>query len=417
MDHGSGAMDHGGGLRITSFDDPQLTDAQRSKAKALYDSTVSAMKKFTDVASVEAAGYETIGDAISGFEHFINYAYRADGRELDPEHIESMVFETKPGQPKKLAAGMYILNDGKTMKDVPEIAGTLTTWHLHDDLCWDAAGKKVVGNYRQGRCIPAGALKETPPMLHIWPEPQRCGPFAEADTSNPIDSFLNRGVTTTTMPGADPCQHVHSGAAAPGSSAGGAAATGAGAAGAAHNHSAMPARLDHDPTEEQKTAARKLIADVKRDTTQYADVNAAVAAGYVSIRDAMTGVEHFVNADYYNDKDILDTKRIESLVYKVLPDGGRQLITAMFIMPEGTTADDIPDVAGNLTLWHNHTNLCWDEKDPRKLAGVQLNGKCTPAGVYRETPVMFHVWVTDNDCGPFAGTDGGQMTGSCVKFQ
>jgi hypothetical protein len=31
-----------------------------------------------------------------------------------------------------------------------------------------------------------------------------------------------------------------------------------------------------------------------------------------------------------------------------------------------------------------------------------------------ETP-MLHVWVKPNDCGPFAGTDFGHMTGSCVE--
>jgi hypothetical protein len=31
-----------------------------------------------------------------------------------------------------------------------------------------------------------------------------------------------------------------------------------------------------------------------------------------------------------------------------------------------------------------------------------------------QTAPMLHVWVTSNPCGPFAGTDATQMTGSCV---
>ena len=131
---------------------------------------------------------------------------------MDPSRIESFVFETKPGQPKKLAAAMYILEEPKRMGDEPEIAGSLTTWHLHADLCWDPTGKRVIGVHRTNRCIPGGALKETTPMLHVWREPHKCGPFAEAETDNPVDRFLNRNATTTTKPpDADPCQHEHNG--------------------------------------------------------------------------------------------------------------------------------------------------------------------------------------------------------------
>ena len=38
---------------------------------------------------------------------------------------------------------MYILGFGKTMADVPDVAGELTTWHDHQNLCWE--GIRVVG--------------------------------------------------------------------------------------------------------------------------------------------------------------------------------------------------------------------------------------------------------------------------------
>jgi hypothetical protein len=28
---------------------------------------------------------------------------------------------------------------------------------------------------------------------------------------------------------------------------------------------------------------------------------------------------------------------------------------------------------------------------------------------------MLHVWVVENECGPFAGVDGAHATGSCVE--
>jgi hypothetical protein len=73
---------------------------------------------------------------------------------------------------------------------------------------------------------------------------------------------------------------------------------------------------------------------------------------------------------------------------------------------------DVPDVAGPLTTWHDHQNLCWDESGVR-LAGVVVNGTCTPGGVQRGTSPMLHVWITEHPCGPFAGIEG-HGNGTCT---
>ena len=175
----------------------------------------------------------------------------------------------------------------------------------------------------------------------------------------------------------------------------------------------MPARLDHDPTDAQLEAAADLIVSTKQATTQYSDVRVAEANGYRSIGDGFTGVEHFINSEYMNDADSLDPTKPESLVYRVNPDKTREFITVMYILPNGSTMDDVPDIAGNLTLWHDHDNLCFDPATS-KLSGIFVDGACKPAGVHVQTAPMLHVWVTPNPCGPFAGTDAKQMTGSCV---
>ncbi|HMK12696.1 MAG TPA: hypothetical protein VK461_13985 [Acidimicrobiales bacterium] len=182
---------------------------------------------------------------------------------------------------------------------------------------------------------------------------------------------------------------------------------------AAGHHHDIPARLNHDPTDDQLKAAATLIANTKADTLQYADVSVAVANGYRSIGDQFTGVEHYVNRDYMADTDVLDPLKPESLVYRVNPDGTREFITVMYILPTGSTMDDVPDIAGNLTLWHDHDNLCFDPATSR-LSGIFVNGVCRPGGVHVQTAPMLHVWVTPNPCGPFAGTDPSNMTGSCV---
>jgi hypothetical protein len=179
-----------------------------------------------------------------------------------------------------------------------------------------------------------------------------------------------------------------------------------------HQH-ALPAHLDHEPTEAQLQEAASLIAKTKAATVQYATVDAAKAAGFISIGDGFTGVEHWINPANMDDSTILDPERPESIVYRVNPDRTKELITVMYILPRGWTMEDVPDIAGNLTVWHDHDNLCFDPQTSR-LSGVFVDGKCRPAGVHVPTAPMLHVWVTPNPCGPFAGTDSQQMTGSCV---
>jgi hypothetical protein len=179
-----------------------------------------------------------------------------------------------------------------------------------------------------------------------------------------------------------------------------------------HDHE-IPERLDHEPTADQLDAARDLVAETEEGLAPYADVAAATAAGYVSIGDGRSGAEHYINREYLRNDTILDASEPESLVYRVLPDGGRELTTAMYILPPGSTMDDVPDVAGNLTVWHSHDNLCWDESG--RLAGIVVNGRCRPGGTPGLSTPMLHVWVVPNDCGPFAGVDARQETGSCVS--
>lgn len=167
---------------VISLDDPRVTDEQRRAAQQLIDRTTGAMARFTDEASLTAAGYLSIGDGVaSTFEHFVNYPMLVDGRELDPGAIESVVMERLPDGTKRIASAMYILESGSTMADVPEIAGELTTWHDHQNLCWDPSGTRLAGVLVNGRCTPGGEFRPTAPMLHVWMVEHPCGPFAGID--------------------------------------------------------------------------------------------------------------------------------------------------------------------------------------------------------------------------------------------
>lgn len=153
---------------------------QLKAAKALIVTTrESLLSTFPDEAAVVAAGYQSIGDGRSPgtYEHFVHAEYLIDGRELDPRRVESIVLENT-GTGKRVASAMYILEWGKTMSDVPDIAGELTAWHDHQNLCWADSGIRLAGVLVNGRCFPGGTFRPTPPMLHVWLQDHKCGPFA-----------------------------------------------------------------------------------------------------------------------------------------------------------------------------------------------------------------------------------------------
>jgi hypothetical protein len=170
--------------QITSLTDPCLTPAQVAAAQTLIDRSTTFMAPFTAIktgrtalaAALNAAGFESIGDSGTGFEHYVNWTYYNDGIELDPTRIEAVVLQKLSTGQWIAASAMYILNPGKTMADAPDIAGSLTSWHDHQNLCWDASGHHLAGILVNGTCT-GGTFAATPPMLHVWMTPQVCGPF------------------------------------------------------------------------------------------------------------------------------------------------------------------------------------------------------------------------------------------------
>jgi hypothetical protein len=126
----------------------------------------------------EAQGFKSIGDAVTGDEHFINTAYFDDGRILDPDHPESLVYQPDGNGGKKLAAAMYMLGTDKTLNDVPDVGGKLTQWHIHNNLCFTTGGQVAGLTTFDGSCRPPLVKGSQAPMLHVWIEPHVCGPFA-----------------------------------------------------------------------------------------------------------------------------------------------------------------------------------------------------------------------------------------------
>lgn len=164
-------------------DTPKASEQQLQAARDLIVRTREAMgRQFSDEASVVAAGYRSIGDggAVGSYEHFIKTAYLLDGRELDPDHVESIVLE-RTASGKRVVSAMFVLELGRKLADAPDIAGGTAAWHDHQNLCWDDSGVRLTGRVVNGRCQPGGTFRPTPPMLHVWLQDHPCGPFAGID--------------------------------------------------------------------------------------------------------------------------------------------------------------------------------------------------------------------------------------------
>lgn len=157
-----------------------VTPQQQARAENLIAVTLDRLPQFSDVSTLEAKGYNSIHDGGTGYEHFINWSYINDGRELNPDFPESLVFEVRGGQ-KQLVSAMFMAEGGVDLDHVPDVGGALTQWHIHDNLCYTETDPPRVAGLTgsDGNCRPGTRKLGNPvPMIHVWIRSHKCGPFA-----------------------------------------------------------------------------------------------------------------------------------------------------------------------------------------------------------------------------------------------
>jgi hypothetical protein len=185
---------------------PGVTHEQQARAEALVASTLRDLPQFADVTKIGALGFTSIGDAGSGFEHYISSAYLRDNSFLNPNKPESLVYRVD-GEKRTLVAAMFA--DTKLSLTDPKLidwGGPLMQWHVHKDLCWSLAQIVVGVTDEAGNC-PAGSINAGAaiPMVHVWIAPNECGPFAALDGRS-------AGQVAGDGPRVDQCAaHQHSG--------------------------------------------------------------------------------------------------------------------------------------------------------------------------------------------------------------
>ena len=157
-----------------------VTPQEQARAENLIATTLGHLPAFADPAVAEAAGYRSIHDGGTGYEHLINNEFRTDGRVLDPDRPESLVYQVRNGS-RELVAAMYMAEPGTTLETTPELGGPLTQWHIHDNLCFSESGTVAGLTNADGTCAPGLVKPEAVPMIHVWIVPHPCGPFAALD--------------------------------------------------------------------------------------------------------------------------------------------------------------------------------------------------------------------------------------------
>lgn len=382
-----------------------VTAEQQARAQQLAADTLRDLPRFADVTTLAPLGYRSIGDASTGYEHYINTELIGDDRFLDPTAPESLVYRVD-GDERTLVSAMFIASE--TSIDDPtltDFAGPLMQWHVHDNLCWGLGddGVPVVRGVLEsfGGTCPPGTVNAggENPMVHVWIAPHECGPFAALEGHGAGQASVSDGARM------DQCAHDHG--------------TTDDAHDAHDDHTAA-ATTPYDPelpidlggiegvTLHQQAFAENLVAATIRDLPQWSDLEAVEAAGFHSIGDGSTGHEHYIQWDWIDDDVILDPDRPESLVFEPQPDGSKRLVSAMFMLPSHTPLDEVPDFGGALMQWHVHGDLCFtDDPVAPRVAGVKPVGEpCRPPFVDGPLAPMIHVWIVPHECGPFAALDG-----------
>jgi hypothetical protein len=172
-----------GSARITLAGFPGVSAEQQARAEDLVYITRTVLPKFSTVEIAMANGFTSIQDSSTGVEHYVNWSYINDEHELDPNYPESLVFKVGPNGQRTLASAMYMLGDSYTLDSVPDVGGSLTQWHIHNNLCYSQdpfvhGSTRVVGVTSENGPCSFGIKLNPNPMIHVWLQPHPCGPFA-----------------------------------------------------------------------------------------------------------------------------------------------------------------------------------------------------------------------------------------------
>jgi hypothetical protein len=165
-------------------------------------------------------------------------------------------------------------------------------------------------------------------------------------------------------------------------------------------------------TDADRKRAEQIAETLKKSLAKYNDYHVAEQAGYKPFHpEFKQRMVHFTR-NWYAIKAAFTFNPSEptSLLYRPLPDGGYELIGAMYTAPRRMSEEKLDErVPLSVARWHQHVNLCFPPKDRMARADwtkfgfngtIATEAACEAAGG-RFFPVIFgwmvHVypWETD----------------------
>lgn len=177
------AFDPAQGINISGIGG--VTAEQESRARTLITNTMRDLQTYADYRSAVSAGYSSIGDGSSGYEHYVKTSLVNDGKFLDSTAPESIVYRVSNGT-KTVVSAMYIAPTFTPITDsiLTDYAGPLMQWHVHNNLCFgqNAQGSTVIVAIAVNGVCSKGVLQTNgSPMVHVWVVAHPCGPFAAVE--------------------------------------------------------------------------------------------------------------------------------------------------------------------------------------------------------------------------------------------
>ncbi|MFM8601748.1 MAG: hypothetical protein ACKODP_06705 [Actinomycetota bacterium] len=177
------AFDPAQGINISGIGG--VTPEQESRARTLITNTMRDLQTYADYRTAVSAGYNSIGDGGSGYEHYVKNSLVNDGKFLDSTAPESIVYRVTNGA-KMVVSAMYIAPSFTQIDDftLTNYAGPLMQWHVHNNLCFgqNAQGNPIVVAVAVNGVCAKGVLQTNgSPMVHVWVVAHPCGPFAAVE--------------------------------------------------------------------------------------------------------------------------------------------------------------------------------------------------------------------------------------------
>jgi hypothetical protein len=161
-----GATTMSDGMVMAPVPSGSPTASQRAAANRLVAETAATLSKYVSLSTATAAGYTPATNPDRYVVHYANWEIaKNDG--FDPSKPAFLMYANTVNGPRLLGA-MYL--GPAPCTPGPDIGGSLTQWHAHDNLC--LSGGQVVGRTSAaGTCAAGVHNTNTYFMLHVWTEP------------------------------------------------------------------------------------------------------------------------------------------------------------------------------------------------------------------------------------------------------